>query len=202
MNASVVLFIISLLALIFLLSRVLKQKRPQAPLIRRLREAGVRVGDTEQLMAGGVFWERQAQLMTDREVHFMQGLFRSVDMRRWYLCPQVRVADIVQITPRVRGRSRTWWKLFHMAAQWHCDVVIVDRRTFRVVAAVELDDASHLKKSRCRRDILLDEVMRQAGMPLLRSRDARELQRMIRDFLTVLEAESGVSDAITQQKAG
>ncbi len=43
MNASVVLFIISLLALIFLLSRVLKQKRPQAPLIRRLREAGVRV---------------------------------------------------------------------------------------------------------------------------------------------------------------
>lgn len=202
MNASVVLFIISLLALIFLLSRVLKQKRPQAPLIRRLREAGVRAGDTEQLMAGGVFWERQAQLMTDREVHFMQGLFRSVDMRRWYLCPQVRVADIVQITPRVRGRSRTWWKLFHMAAQWHCDVVIVDRRTFRVVAAVELDDASHLKKSRCRRDILLDEVMRQAGMPLLRSRDARELQRMIRDFLTALEAESGVSDAITQQKAG
>lgn len=101
MNAGVVLFIISLLALIFLLSRVLKQKRPQAPLIRRLREAGVRVGDTEQLMAGGVFWERQAQLMTDREVHFMQGLFRSVDMRRWYLCPQVRVADIVQITPRV-----------------------------------------------------------------------------------------------------
>jgi len=73
MNASVVLFIISLLALIFLLSRVLKQKRPQAPLIRRLRESGVRVGDTEQLMAGGVFWERQAQLMTDREVHFMQG---------------------------------------------------------------------------------------------------------------------------------
>ncbi len=160
------------------------------------------MGDTEQLMAGGVFWERQAQLMTDREVHFMQGLFRSVDMRRWYLCPQVRVADIVQITPRVRGRSRTWWKLFHMAAQWHCDVVIVDRRTFRVVAAVELDDASHLKKSRCRRDILLDEVMRQAGMPLLRSRDARELQRMIRDFLTALEAGSGVSDAITQQKAG
>lgn len=202
MNAGVVVFVVSLLALIFLLSRVLKQKRPQAPLIRRLREAGVRVGDTELLMAGGVFWERQAQLMTDREVHFMQGLFRSVDMRRWYLCPQVRVADIVQITPRVRGRSRTWWKLFHMAAQWHCDVVIVDRRTFRVVAAVELDDASHLKKSRCRRDILLDEVMRQAGMPLLRSRDARELQGMIRDFLTALEAESGVSDAITQQKAG
>lgn len=201
MNAALVLFSISLLAMIVLLSRVLKQKRPQAPLIRRLKEAGIRPGDTEKLMAGGVFWERQAQLMTDREVHFMQGLFRTVDMRRWYLCPQVRVADIVQITPRVRGRSRTWWKLFHMAAQWHCDVVIVDRRTFRVVAAVELDDASHLKKSRRRRDILLDEVMRQAGLPLLRSRDARELQGMIRDFLAAYAAEAGESDAVTQQRA-
>jgi len=45
--------------------------------------------------------------MTDREVRFMQGLFRMVDMKRLYLCPQVRVADIVQITPCVRGRSRT-----------------------------------------------------------------------------------------------
>lgn len=204
MNAALVLFSVSLLAMIVLLSRVLKQKRPQAPLIRRLKEAGIRPGDTEKLMAGGVFWERQAQLMTDREVHFMQGLFRTVDMRRWYLCPQVRVADIVQITPRAGGGSRTWWKLFHMAARWHCDVVIVDRRTFRVVAAVELDDASHLKKSRRRRDILLDEVMRQAGLPLLRSRDARELQGMIRDFLAAYAAEagaSGESDAVTQQRA-
>ena len=204
MNAGAVLFIVSLMMLACLLTRVLPVRRSRSPLIRRLKEAGIRPGDTEKLMAGGVFWERQAQLMTDREVHFMQGLFRTVDMRRWYLCPQVRVADIVQITPRVRGRSRTWWKLFHMAAQWHCDVVIVDRRTFRVVAAVELDDASHLKKSRRRRDILLDEVMRQAGLPLLRSRDACELQGMIRDFLTAYAAEAGVSgesDAVTQQRA-
>ncbi|QXD01305.1 YihA (plasmid) [Klebsiella sp. PL-2018] len=62
-----------------------------------------------------------------------------------------------------------WWRLFNMAAQWHCDVVIVDRHTFAVVAAIELDDASHLKKSRVKRDILLNEVMRQANVPLLRT---------------------------------
>lgn len=32
-----------------------------------------------------------------------------------------------------------------MASQWHCDVVVVDITTFAIVAAVELDDASHLK---------------------------------------------------------
>lgn len=183
MNISLVLFIVVALLLIMLLFRVLVPKRPQTALIRTLTEAGVRPGETEQLMASGVFWERQTQLMTDREVNFMQGLFRAVDMQRWYLCPQVRVADIVRITPRISNRSRTWWKLFHLVAKWHCDVVIVDIRTFQIVAAVELDDASHLKKSRRRRDILLNEVMRQAGIPLIRSRDSRELQKMIQAFL-------------------
>ena len=183
MNISLVLFIVVALLLIMLLFRVLVPKRPQTALIRTLTEAGIRPGETEQLMSRGVFWERQTQLMTDREVNFMQGLFRAVDMQRWYLCPQVRVADIVRITPRISNRSRTWWKLFHLVAKWHCDVVIVDIRTFQVVAAVELDDASHLKKSRRRRDILLDEVMRQAGIPLIRSRDSRELQKMIQAFL-------------------
>ena len=183
MNISLVLFIVVALVLIMLLFIVIVPKRPQTALIRTLTEAGVRPGETEQLMASGVFWERQTQLMTDREVNFMQGLFRAVDMQRWYLCPQVRVADIVRITPRISNRSRTWWKLFHLVAKWHCDVVIVDIRTFQIVAAVELDDASHLKKSRRRRDILLDEVMRQAGIPLIRSRDSRELQKMIQAFL-------------------
>jgi hypothetical protein len=43
-----------------------------------------------------------------------------------------------------------------MASQWHCDVVIVDIH-FAIIGAIELDDASHQKKQRIRRDILLEE---------------------------------------------
>lgn len=185
MSTDILWFILPLMVMLVLLSRVMNAKNSQAPLIRTLREAGIRPGETEHLIAGGVFLARQAQLMTDREVNFMQGLFRTVDMNRWYLCPQVRVADIVQIAPRVRARSRAWWKLFSLVSRWHCDVVIVDRLTFRIVATLELDDASHLKKSRRRRDILLNEVMRQAGIPLLRSRDSQALQRMTAEFLAL-----------------
>lgn len=185
MNTDILWFILPLMVMLVVLSRVMNAKNSQTPLIRALREAGIRPGETEHLIAGGVFRARQAQLMTDREVNFMQGLFRTVDMNRWYLCPQVRVADIVQIAPRVRARSRAWWKLFSLVSRWHCDVVIVDRLTFRIVAALELDDASHLKKSRRRRDILLNEVMRQAGIPLLRSRDGQALQRMTAELLAL-----------------
>lgn len=129
------------------------------------------------------YWQRQKTLLTEREVSFMKGLFRIVDMKRWYLCPQVRVADIVQLNGNIRPRSRQWWQLFRMVSQWHVDVVIVERRSFSIVAAVELDDASHLRPERRRRDILLEEVLRQAGIPLLRSHDARKLLQMTGEWL-------------------
>lgn len=190
MSVSVILFVFSLMVLVLLFFCVLKVRRPPSPLLKKLTAAGVKLGGVEHLMARGEFWVRQEQLMTDREVHFMQGLFRMMDMKRWYLCPQVRVADIVEISPCVRKRSRAWWTLFNMAAQWHCDVVIVDRMSFKVAAAVELDDASHLQTRRQRRDILLEEVLRQAGIPLLRSRDSQALQRMICEFLSALHKEN------------
>ncbi len=65
----------------------------------------------------------------------------------------------------------------------HVDVVIVERRSFSIVAAVELDDASHLRSERRRWDTLLEEVLRQAGIPLLRSHDARKLLQMTEEWL-------------------
>ncbi|EES1150167.1 DUF2726 domain-containing protein, partial [Escherichia coli] len=145
----------------------------------------------------GEYWQRQKTLLTEREVRFMKGLFRIVDMKRWYLCPQVRVADIARLNGNIRPRSRQWWQLFRMVSQWHVDVVIVERRSFSIVAAVELDDASHLRPERRRRDILLEEVLRQAGIPLLRSHDARKLLQMTGEWLdtfrTDLQSEPGSS---------
>uniref|UniRef100_UPI0021C0BBEC DUF2726 domain-containing protein n=1 Tax=Escherichia coli TaxID=562 RepID=UPI0021C0BBEC len=87
------------------------------------------------------------------------------------------------------GSSRQWWQLFRMVSQWHVDVVIVERRSFSIVAAVELDDASHLRPERRRRDILLEEVLRQAGIPLLRSHDARKLLQMTGEWLNTTGAD-------------
>lgn len=89
----------------------------------------------------------------------------------------------------IRPRSRQWWQLFRMVSQWHVDVVIVERRSFSIVAAVELDDASHLRPERRRRDILLEEVLRQAGIPLLRSHDARKLLQMTGEWLNTTGAD-------------
>ncbi|WP_308066301.1 DUF2726 domain-containing protein [Escherichia coli] len=179
-----IIFILIVLIIAALLIRIiLRSVNQHSPLLMQLHAAGIRTGDAERILSSGECWQRQKTLLTEREVSFMKGLFRIVDMKRWYLCPQVRVADIVQLNGNIRPRSRQWWQLFRMVSQWHVDVVIVERRSFSIVAAVELDDASHLRPERRRRDILLEEVLRQAGIPLLRSHDARKLLQMTGEWL-------------------
>ncbi|WP_250299156.1 DUF2726 domain-containing protein [Escherichia coli] len=174
-----IIFILIVLIIAALLIRIiLRSVNQHSPLLMQLHAAGIRTGDEERILSSGEYWQRQKTLLTEREVSFMKGLFRIVDMKRWYLCPQVRGADIVQLNGNIRPRSRQWWQLFRMVSQWHVDVVIVERRSFSIVAAVELDDASHLRSERRRRDILLEDVLRQAGIPLLRSHDARKLLQM------------------------
>ena len=184
-----IIFILIVLIIAALLIRIiLRSVNQHSPLLMQLHAAGIRTGDAERILSGGEYWQRQKTLLTEREVSFMKGLFRIVDMKRWYLCPQVRVANIVQLNGNIRPRSRQWWQLFRMVSQWHVDVVIVERRSFSIVAAVELDDASHLRPERRRRDILLEEVLRQAGIPLLRSHDARKLLQMTGEWLNTTGA--------------
>ena len=84
----------------------------------QLHAAGIRTGDAERILSGGEYWQRQKTLLTEREVSFMKGLFRIVDMKRWYLCPQVRVADIVQLNGNIHdhasGGSYSGWCLSGM----------------------------------------------------------------------------------------
>ena len=76
----------------------------------------------------------------------------------------------------------------HRPTEREYPATIVERRSFSIVAAVELDDASHLRPERRRRDILLEEVLRQAGIPLLRSHDARKLLQMTGEWLNTTGA--------------
>lgn len=182
---------LSLLGFLVLLLKGLAVTKT-SPVLMSLKALGIRPSEAEQRLCRERVWVGNETLMTLREQHFYRALLRSTSQKRWLLCPQVRVADIATLAPHIRPRSRPWWQLFRMASQWHCDVVIVDIRTFAIVAAVELDDASHLQKHRIRRDILLEEVLRQAGIPLLRDRDSEKLVRRIREFLRHRETDTDV----------
>ena len=156
--------------------------RVSHPLLLALRSRGIRPGAAELLLCRRPSFVSAGRLMTEREQRFLRRLDSVTNTRQWRLCPQVRVADIVRVAPDRKSGSREWWQLFRLVSQWHCDVVITDRAG-RIVAAVELDDRSHQAPKRQRRDLLLEEVLRQAGIPLLRGDDEQLLAECVRTHL-------------------
>jgi hypothetical protein len=73
--------------------------------------------------------------------------------------------------------------------QKHVDFVLYDRFTAAIVAAIELDDRTHDKPERRRRDDFLDDAFRSAAVVLVRVRaarryDAKALQNQIEGMIS------------------
>lgn len=159
------------------------------PLLQKLREKWIRPGRTELLLCRRPSFVSAGQLMKAREQLFLRRLDRVTDTRQWRLCPQVRVANIVRVAPDRKSGSREWWQLFRLVWQWHCDVVITGR-VGRIIVALGLDDRSHQASKRQRRDLLLEEVLKQTGIPLLRSDDEQQLAERVRAHLCAQRPET------------
>jgi Protein of unknown function (DUF2726) len=77
----------------------------------------------------------------------------------------VRLTDVIDIHRKHRGFERR--RRFMKISQYHLGFVVCDAQ-MNVVAAIELDDASHDTSQRARRDRLKDECLAAAGIPLKR----------------------------------
>ena len=100
-------------------------------------------------------------LLSPAEKRFYRVLTR-VAGKRAIVVTKVRLADLLT----VRARKRIYWSAFHKIAQKHVDFVLLDPATLEPIAAVELDDSSHERPDRKKRDRFVDRAMRQAGLPI------------------------------------
>lgn len=145
------------------------------------RKIGVPPGNrTHRLLQKRTCYQAKP-FLTDRERRFYGDLVQGLTGTPLQVMAQVRLADVVQ-TAGGLNRSDAL-SLFRQIAQWHCDFVVIDARTYAVKAIVELDDRSHLRPERQRRDELFNMIVAQAGIPLLRPRSlkaASEVAEVIR----------------------
>lgn len=157
----------ALLGVLVILLRVCVSSRPN--------KITSSVKATDMLSAGNAYVAKP--FLTPRERECFHQLRQAVCPKRFFICPQVRLVDVVSVSPHYPERGPQWTALFRQISQWHCDFVIVDVDTFAVCAVIELDDHSHQRADRRRRDAIFNEVIRQAGLRLYRVASAAELLR-------------------------
>ncbi len=97
----------------------------------------------------------------------------------------VRLADLVYIARGIEKRQ----SFFNKIQSKHIDFVLCNKNEIKPILAIELDDSSHQKPDRQKRDEFVDNALKQAGLPLLRvpargNYDPQELKQQIKSALT------------------
>jgi len=107
-------------------------------------------------------YSNRQTLLSRGEMAFHGPLLEAVAGKYLIMC-KVRLADI--ITCSQTDWRRGWGGAI---AQKHIDFVLCDPVTTRFILAIELDDRSHDRPERRRRDAFVDQVMTGAGVRLIR----------------------------------
>lgn len=124
-------------------------------------------------------------LFTKAELNFYRYLVKAVGGRA-VVFGKVRIADVIQPKQSIKGSKRT--EVLAKIAQKHFDFVIVHPETMEVMAAIELNDASHKQKDRAERDKLVREAMKSSNIPLIevpagKSYDLKNLFKLLAPVL-------------------
>lgn len=114
---------------------------------------------------------------------------------------KVRVADVVSVIDS--GNRKEWQRAFNKISAKHFDFLVCSRNDLKVVAAVELDDRSHRRRSRKVRDDFLVELCGQISLPLLRFPAQRAYSvAEIREQLIELAAPGTAPRVVVEPDAG
>lgn len=115
-------------------------------------------------------YQSRYALLTKAEASFLRVLEHAVQYE-FRVFAKVRLADIIttdKTIPWEQSRAS-----FNRIASKHVDFVLCDPVHFRVMLIIELDDASHRKESRRKRDEFVNFATASAQIPLLRIEAAR-----------------------------
>ena len=112
---------------------------------------------------GPLPYQKKWYLLSPAERDFYDALRQAVGPS-YLIFVKVRLLDLLWLPQNLSNRQTH----LNRAQAKHVDFVLCHPQTVAPALVIELDDASHQLPERQERDIFLNEVLRVAGIPLLR----------------------------------
>lgn len=104
-------------------------------------------------------------LLTKNEYKFYKELKSIADELGLTILSKIRMADLVESNEQ---ESFEYQKAFSKIKAKHVDFALADPDNLYIKLLIELDDASHEKEDRIKRDEFVEKVYKEAGYKLLR----------------------------------
>ncbi|MDR9499808.1 MAG: DUF2726 domain-containing protein [Hydrogenovibrio sp.] len=104
-------------------------------------------------------------IFTPAETKFYYFLHEITD-GKFTIMANVRLLDLIDISFFQRIDRSSALSIFHKTKSKHVDYLLVDKN-LKIVCAIELNDSSHDRPDRVKRDALIDDVLSSAGVPIV-----------------------------------
>jgi len=117
----------------------------------------------EQSESAKLPYRAQKRLITPSELRFLHTGLQPAVGDRFFIAVQVPLTSIITVDEELWNKSAG-----RKIRQKRIDFVLAYPKTFRIAAAIELDDLSHAEEHRRRRDRFVNAAMEAAGIPLVR----------------------------------
>ncbi|EGU47019.1 hypothetical protein VII00023_02049 [Vibrio ichthyoenteri ATCC 700023] len=111
-------------------------------------------------------YQSRNTLVTKSELAFYRALTVSVKNRH-LIFSKVRIADVLSPKKGEYDKSN-WRRAFNQIACKHYDFVLCDPETLDIHMVIELDDSSHERNDRKKRDVFVDAATASAGVTFKR----------------------------------
>jgi len=109
-------------------------------------------------------YEKIPSLFTKSELKFLRVLDASVG-KEFRVFGKIRIADVLK--PQKGLNKKTWAQNFWRIANKHFDYVLCDTKTLSPVCAIELNDKSHDRADRKKRDVDVSMICKSANFPIV-----------------------------------
>ena len=120
------------------------------------------------------------------EFYAFKNIKEIADKYNLLVFPKMRLADICG----VKKGTKYWNAYFSKIKSKHIDFILCDNVNYSPTIAIELDDNSHEKADRKKRDEFVDSVMKHIGIPILHIYNTKNLEEKIRILLNTNDIEA------------
>ncbi len=115
-------------------------------------------------------YKKSKNLLTKTEADFYVFLKAAVN-NDFHINKMTRMCDLVDVDKRLR--SKEYMSYFRSISQYHIDFTLCDPFTFKPLVCIELDDPSHERADRIKRDKKVNKIFADINLPLLRIKTER-----------------------------
>ena len=122
-------------------------------------------------------------LMTPTETFFFHHLIRAID-KKYHINCGVRLWNIISVKENYKNKKSAENRI----NKKEIDFIITDINNHKIIVAIELDDKSHYRADRIKRDIFVNNLFKEINIPLLRVpvQNSYNIKKLKEDIETML----------------